>query len=99
MAFQSLREFVELLDTRGELIRVTAPVNPELEITEIVDRISKSEGGGKALLFENNGTTFPVLINAYGSQTRVALALGCDNLNHISLEIEKLFVLIDKYLK
>ncbi len=91
MAFQSLREFVELLDTRGELIRVTVPVNPELELAEIVDRISKTHSGGKALLFENNGTRFPVLINAYGSQTRMAMALGCDNLDHISVEIEKLF--------
>ena len=91
MAFQSLREFVELLDTRGELIRVTVPVNPDLEITEIVDRISKTEGGGKALLFENTGTSFPVLINAYGSQKRMAMALGFDNLDHIGAEIEKLF--------
>ena len=91
MAFHSLRDFVELLERKGELIRVSVPVDPELEITEIVDRMSKTEGGGKALLFENNGTQFPVLINAYGSEKRMALALGCENLDHIGAEIEKLF--------
>ena len=91
MAFQSLRDFAELLEKKGELIRVSVPVSPELEITEIVDRMSKTEGGGKALLFENNGTHFPVLINAYGSESRMALALGCENIDHIGAEIEKLF--------
>jgi 4-hydroxy-3-polyprenylbenzoate decarboxylase len=83
MAFHSLRNFVEHLERKGELIRISEPVDPELEITEIVDRMSKTEGGGKALLFENNGTQFPVLINAYGSEKRMALALGCENLDHI----------------
>lgn len=91
MAFQGLRDFIELLENKGELIRVSIPVSPELEITEIVDRISKSEGGGKALLFENNGTDFPLLINAFGSEKRIALALGCENLESIGAEIESLF--------
>ncbi len=91
MAFQGLREFIELLESKGELLRISVPVNPELEIAEIVDRISKSEGGGKALLFENNGTGFPVLINAFGSEKRISLALGCDNLESIGSEIESLF--------
>jgi len=91
MAYQGLREFIELLESKGELIRITIPVSPELEVTEIVDRLSKSEGGGKALLFENNGTDFPILINAFGSEKRIALALGCDNLENIGTEIEMLF--------
>lgn len=91
MSYNSLREFVELLEKRGELIRITMPVDTKLEITEIVDRVSKSEGGGKALLFENNGTDFPILINAFGSEIRMALALGRDNLDSIGVEIEKLF--------
>jgi 4-hydroxy-3-polyprenylbenzoate decarboxylase len=51
MAFQGLKEFIRLLDHRGELIRISVQVNPELEISEVADRISKSNGGGKALLF------------------------------------------------
>jgi 4-hydroxy-3-polyprenylbenzoate decarboxylase len=91
MAFQGLSDFIKTLEKNGELIRISIPVNPELEITEIVDRISKSEGGGKALLFENNGTDFPLLINAFGSEKRIALALGCDSLENIGAEIELLF--------
>jgi 4-hydroxy-3-polyprenylbenzoate decarboxylase len=91
MAYQGLRDYMALLENKGELLRVTVPVNPELEIAEIVDRISKSEGGGKALLFENNGTDFPLLINAFGSERRIALALGCENLESIGTEIETLF--------
>lgn len=91
MAYHGLRDFITLLENKGELIRVTIRVNPELEIAEIADRMSKSEGGGKALLFENNGTDFPLLINAFGSEKRIALALGCDNLESIGGEIETLF--------
>jgi len=91
MAFEGLREFIRLLEIKNELIRINCPVNPELEITEIVDRISKSRDGGKALLFENNGTKFPVLINAFGSEKRIALALECNSLDQIGHEIESLF--------
>ena len=79
------------MEIKNDLIRIGCPVNPELEITEIVDRISKSPKGGKALLFENNGTNFPILINAFGSEKRIALALECSNLEQISHEIETLF--------
>ena len=91
MAFQGIREYIELLEQKGELIRIEQYVNPVLEIPEIVDRVSKSPEGGKALLFENTGTDFPVLINAFGSNNRMALALGADNLNAIGDEIESLF--------
>jgi 4-hydroxy-3-polyprenylbenzoate decarboxylase len=91
MAYHGLKDFIELLENKGELVRISIPVSPELEITEIVDRVSKSEGGGKALLFENNGTNFPLLINAFGSEKRISLALGCDNLETIGAEIETLF--------
>lgn len=91
MAYQGLREFIRFLESKSELIRITSPVNPELEITEIVDRVSKSNEGGKALLFENNGTDFPILINAFGSEKRMNLALGHENLDQISREIEILF--------
>lgn len=91
MAYQGLREFIRLLESKNELVRIFSPINPELEITDIVDRISKSSQSGKALLFENNGTNFPVLINAYGSERRMSLALGHENLDQISHEIEILF--------
>ena len=91
MPFNGLSDFIRLLENRGELIRVYTRVNPELEIAEIIDRISKSEGGGKAVLFENNGTDFPLLINAFGSEKRIALALGCENPESIGVDIETLF--------
>ena len=80
-----------MLERNGELIRIRQKVNTVLEITEVTDRISKRPGGGKALLFENNGTDFPLLINAFGSETRICLALGHDSLDHIGTEIEQLF--------
>jgi len=91
MAYNGLNEFVSVLESKGELIRISQTVDPVLEITEIVDRISKSPGGGKALLFENNGTAFPLLINAFGSESRICLALGHTSLGTIGAELEELF--------
>ena len=79
--------FIELLDKNDELFRVKEYVNPELEIAEITDRISKQENGGKAILFENTGTDFPLLINALGSERRMCLALGVNNLENIRKSI------------
>ncbi|NSW93247.1 MAG: menaquinone biosynthesis decarboxylase [Bacteroidales bacterium] len=76
MAYNSLSEFIAALDRNGELHRVKEFVNPVLEITEITERVARN--GGKALLFENNGTQFPVLTNAFGSDKRMELALGHD---------------------
>ena len=87
--FHNLSDFIEKLDSMGELYRIKEFVSTELEITEITDRISKA--GGKALLFENNGTSFPLLINAFGSENRICLALGVNNLNEIGLEFEQVF--------
>ncbi|MFP4024310.1 MAG: menaquinone biosynthesis decarboxylase [Thiohalospira sp.] len=91
MPFYSLNQFIELLENRGELIRITEKVDPELEITEITDRISKQPDGGKALLFENTGSNFPVLINAMGSEKRMQMALGVNDFDDIGKEIEYLF--------
>ena len=91
MAFPGITHFVDFLEKRSELIRIKDFVNPELEITEITDRISKLPGGGKALLFENTGTRFPLLINALGSEKRMALAFGRDDLKSIEVEIMALF--------
>jgi 4-hydroxy-3-polyprenylbenzoate decarboxylase len=75
--FRNLRDFIAALEKESELVRITQPVDPELEITEITDRVSKSPGGGKALLFENpKGSRMPVLINAFGSYRRMAIAMG-----------------------
>ncbi len=89
--FESLRDFIAHLEVAGELERIKASVSSELEITEITDRVSKSAGGGKALLFENvdSGKT-PVLINAFGSERRMATALGVENLDEIGADIQAL---------
>ncbi len=86
-----MQNFIKQTEQVGELIRIKTTVNPELEIAEIADRMSKSEGGGKALLFENNGTGFPVLINALGSEKRMQIALGVDDFNEIGEELEVMF--------
>ena len=80
MAFKDLREFIDELEQRGLLKRITAEVDCELEITEITDRVSKMEGEKNvALLFENvKGYDMPVLMNAFGSMERMAIALGVE---------------------
>ena len=78
------------MEAAGELQRITTPVSTRFEITEITDRISKSEGGGKALLFENTGTEYPVLMNMMGSDRRIAMALGVESLDDIARRIDDL---------
>lgn len=94
MAWKNQQAFIEALDNAGELIRIKEYVNPHLEIAEITDRISKSGNGGKALLFENTGYGFPVLMNAYGSEKRMCMALGVSHLDDVAREIEQLFHLL-----
>ena len=88
--YRSLNEYIARLEREGELIRIGAPVSPVEEIAEITDRISKTPGGGKALLFENTGTAFPVLTNLFGSERRMALALGVGALDELSERIDVL---------
>ena len=90
MAYKNLQHFIDTLEREGELVRIKEFVDPHLEITEVVDRISKSNNN-KALLFENTGTPFPLLINSMGSYKRMCLALGVKELDDISGQIEKLF--------
>lgn len=79
------------MEAAGELQRISAEVDPRFEITEITDRVSKTEGGGKALLFEHvKGSEYPVLMNMMGSDRRMAMALGVDNLDDISQRIDNL---------
>lgn len=83
--YRNLGEFVDVLDRAGELIRIAAPVSRDLEITHITDLASKAPGGGKALLFEHvEGSSFPVLTNAYGSERRMCLALGVSELEALA---------------
>jgi len=89
MAFQGLIKFIEFLENEGELHRIKTFVDPVLEITEITDRITKASG--KALLFENNGTDFPLLINTFGSDRRMAMSIGRSTLDDAGVEIENLF--------
>jgi 4-hydroxy-3-polyprenylbenzoate decarboxylase len=94
MAWKNQQHFIEALENTGELIRVKNFVDPKLEIAEFTDRVSKSGNGGKALLFENTGYDFPVLMNAYGSEKRMCLALGVESLDDVAKEIESLFKLL-----
>lgn len=83
MAFDGIGAFVGELAQAGELVRITAPVSAELEITAVADAAMKSPGGGKALLFENvtlpgtgERSQFPVGINLFGSFERMRRVLG-----------------------
>ena len=88
--YRNLREYIERLEREGELIRVKTPVSTRFEIAEITDRMVKSGGGGKALLFENTGTEFPVITNMMGSKRRMAMALGVERLEDIGDRISAL---------
>ncbi|MEE9165295.1 MAG: menaquinone biosynthesis decarboxylase [Nitrospinota bacterium] len=89
--YKSLHEFIARLEEEGELVRIKEELSPILEITEIADRVSKSPDGGKALLFENvKDHSMPILINAFGSKKRMAMALGVNNIEQIASEIKKL---------
>src|SRR6476661_10364109 len=94
MAYKNQQQFIDILEREGELVRIKEYVDPKLEIAEITDRISKTPGGGKALLFENTGYDFPVLMNAYGSEKRMCLALGVNKLDDVAHDIEALFQLL-----
>ena len=76
--YRDLRDFIDELETRGELQRISAEVDPHLEMTEIADRTLR--GGGPALLFENpRGHDTPVLANLFGTAQRVARGMGADS--------------------
>lgn len=95
MAFNDLSEFVNLLEKRGHVKRIKARVSPELEITEITDRVSKGPlEKNVALLFENvEGSDFPVLINSLGHPERMAWALGVDDLEELNQRLAALIEL------
>ncbi|EPD5144653.1 4-hydroxy-3-polyprenylbenzoate decarboxylase [Vibrio cholerae] len=75
MNFKDLRDFLDYLEQRGELKRITHPIDPHYEMTEISDRTLRAKG--PALLFENPlGYDFPVLTNLFGTPERVAMSMG-----------------------
>ena len=87
MAPSDLRDWIRLLEREGELVRVSAEVDPDLEITEIVDRMVKS--GGPALLFERpKGSQHPLLINQFGTERRMCMAFGVERLDDIATKLE-----------
>lgn len=89
--YKNLRQFIEELDKAGELIRVSGKVDPVLEVAEITDRVAKQPGGGKALLFEDTGTAFPVITNMMGSIRRINMALGSGSLDELTGRLDALF--------
>jgi len=91
LAHADLRVFLEVLEKHRELVRVREPVNVDLEISAVTDRVSKFPGGGPALLFERpEGFDIPILINALGSLERMKLALEVDTLDAFGERIDAL---------
>jgi 4-hydroxy-3-polyprenylbenzoate decarboxylase len=89
MAWDGMGAFVRALEERGELVRIRRRVDTHLEIAAIADRVMKA--GGPALLFESpSSARFPLLINAFGSRSRMALALGVDDLEEHARAIAEL---------
>ena len=89
--FPDITSFIAELDRRKELFRVADSLSPDLEIAAVIDRVSKSPGGGPALLFERPaGSQMPVAANLFGSMSRICLALGVEKLDELAEEIEEL---------
>jgi 4-hydroxy-3-polyprenylbenzoate decarboxylase len=92
MPYRDLRDFIAQLESQGELKRVSMPVSPLLEMTEICDRVLKA--GGPAILFENVvGHTMPVLANLFGTPRRVALGMGEESVEALR-EVGKLLAFL-----
>ncbi len=92
MRYRDLRDFISLLEGRGELKRITAPVDPHLEMTEICDRTLRRQG--PALVFENpTGYSTPVLCNLFGTPERVALGMGEESVDALR-EVGRLLAML-----
>jgi 4-hydroxy-3-polyprenylbenzoate decarboxylase len=89
--FKDLNAFISALDQERELARITDSISPDLEISAVTDRVSKSSGGGPGLLFERpTGFDMPVAVNLFGSMKRVCMALGVQTLDDLATEIDEL---------
>src|SRR6185295_15367314 len=88
---KDLNDFIRALADQRELALITEPISPNLEIAAVTDRVSKSPGGGPALLFEQpTGFDVPVALNLFGSMKRMCMALGVRTLDDLAKEIEEL---------
>jgi 4-hydroxy-3-polyprenylbenzoate decarboxylase len=86
VATRDLREWIALLEKEGELVRISAEVDPHLEVTEIVGRTIKA--GGPALLFERpKGSQHALLINQFGTERRMCMAFGVDSLDDVAAKL------------
>lgn len=91
MSANDLHHFIDTLEADHELSRITAEVDPLLEIAAITDRVCKQQGGGRALLFEQPaGSNFPVATNLFGSRQRVQRALGVSDLSELTVRLSAL---------
>src|SRR5215204_4545408 len=89
--YKDLNDFIVALDNERELARIADPISPDLEISAITDRVSKSPGGGPGLLFERPaGYSMPVAVNLFGSMKRICMALGVQKLDDLAAEIDEL---------
>ena len=89
MTFRSLGDFLSVLESRGDLVRVTRPVSRDLEVTEVTQRVLRADG--PALLFENvPGSSMPVVTNLLGSPRRIAAALEADSVDAVADRVERL---------
>jgi 4-hydroxy-3-polyprenylbenzoate decarboxylase len=92
VSFRDLRQWIDALRRAGELVEIDAPVDPHLEITEIADRTMKA--GGPALLFRNvRGSRMPLLINQFGTERRMCMALGVERLEDVAERIAEVMEL------
>ena len=92
MKYKDLRDFIDLLEKRGELKRIRQEIDPYLEMTEIADRTLRAEG--PALLFENpKGYNIPVLANLFGTPKRVAMGMGQEDVSELR-EVGKLLAFL-----
>ncbi|NMM41104.1 4-hydroxy-3-polyprenylbenzoate decarboxylase [Pseudoalteromonas arctica] len=92
MKYKDLRDFIDLLEKKGELKRIHQEVDPYLEMTEIADRTLRAKG--PALLFENpKGYDIPVLANLFGTPERVAMGMGKEHVNELR-EVGKLLAFL-----
>jgi 4-hydroxy-3-polyprenylbenzoate decarboxylase len=96
MALDNLRDFLGAIEAAGQLVRIGVAASVDKEITEIADRCMKSPGGGPALLFERptllagGASPYPVAVNLFGSERRMALALGVERLDEVGERIAEL---------
>jgi 4-hydroxy-3-polyprenylbenzoate decarboxylase len=93
MAFNNLREFIQFLESKDELIRIKTEVDSDLEVSEITDRTIKN--GGPALLFENvKNFDIPILTNMFGTHQRTAWALGVEDSSQLTSRVREILGIV-----